>query len=286
MLFYSIAVLVMVAWMGDIGVRCVFGTEVKEPIPTATSGRADGRGRGTAAGDRRTARSPITPTTSGRMRSIGQRVGQTGRRLVEGPATGRRGRPRRRSSYRPLGTYIWSLIWFLQEMLIFAVGGPGVLEAAARRLGAALLLALHRDGRRLHGGYHWTEIVVEPPLIYPFAAFAVFVPVVSLHFYLVFPRPNPVLAALSALGPGGAVRGPLGLPGRRSGGHALVAVARRPRRPRRACPALRLVRSLALGYIALAVVIFGLCILCLAPATARRGRGPSGTRSSGSCWPR
>ncbi len=43
------------------------------------------------------------------------------------------------------------------------------------------------------GGYHWTEIVTEPGLIYPFALFAVFVPVVNLHFFLVFPRPNPVL---------------------------------------------------------------------------------------------
>ena len=42
------------------------------------------------------------------------------------------------------------------------------------------------------GGYHWTEIVVEPVLIYLFAVFAVFVPVVSLHFYLVFPRINPI----------------------------------------------------------------------------------------------
>ncbi|HEY2154969.1 MAG TPA: sigma 54-interacting transcriptional regulator, partial [Isosphaeraceae bacterium] len=41
------------------------------------------------------------------------------------------------------------------------------------------------------GGYHWTEIVPEPALIYPFVFFAVFVPVVSLHFALVFPRPNP-----------------------------------------------------------------------------------------------
>src|SRR5262249_27610471 len=30
---YSIGVLVRVAWMGDIGVRCVFGTEIKEDIP-------------------------------------------------------------------------------------------------------------------------------------------------------------------------------------------------------------------------------------------------------------
>ena len=42
------------------------------------------------------------------------------------------------------------------------------------------------------GGYHWTEIVVEPALIYLFVVFAVLVPVVSLHFYLVFPRINPI----------------------------------------------------------------------------------------------
>ena len=43
------------------------------------------------------------------------------------------------------------------------------------------------------GGYHWTEIVTEPLLIYAFALFAVFVPVVNLHFFLVFPRANPIL---------------------------------------------------------------------------------------------
>src|SRR3954470_13884172 len=31
-LLYSLAVLLSVAWMGDIGVRCIFGNEVKEPI--------------------------------------------------------------------------------------------------------------------------------------------------------------------------------------------------------------------------------------------------------------
>src|SRR3954452_88361 len=48
------------------------------------------------------------------------------------------------------------------------------------------------------GGYHWTEIVVEPELIYSFAAFAVFVPIVNLHFYLLFPRVNPILQAYRA----------------------------------------------------------------------------------------
>jgi hypothetical protein len=31
-LLYSLAVLLSVAWMGDIGVRCIFGNEVKEPV--------------------------------------------------------------------------------------------------------------------------------------------------------------------------------------------------------------------------------------------------------------
>ena len=36
------------------------------------------------------------------------------------------------------------------------------------------------------GGYHWTEIVTQPWLIYPFALFALFVPVVNLHFFLIW----------------------------------------------------------------------------------------------------
>src|SRR5215472_11942762 len=31
-LLYSLAVLLMVAYMGDIGIRCIYGIEVKEPI--------------------------------------------------------------------------------------------------------------------------------------------------------------------------------------------------------------------------------------------------------------
>ena len=32
-LFYSVMVLMHVAWMGTIGVRCMFGTEVEEEVP-------------------------------------------------------------------------------------------------------------------------------------------------------------------------------------------------------------------------------------------------------------
>ena len=102
------------------------------------------------------------------------------------------------------------------------------------------------------GGYHWTEIVVEPVLIYPFAVFAVFVPVVSLHFYLVFPRPNPGLRSVTvAAGPGGALRGPGGVPGGALGEHVRgPAGCGSHDGGARSTLALRVVRRLALGYIA------------------------------------
>src|SRR5262249_36479552 len=113
------------------------------------------------------------------------------------------------------------------------------------------------------GGYHWTEIVAEPALIYPFALFAVFVPVVNLHFFLVFPRRNPVLQrhrrwVLGALY-GISTTYLLALwasmlAARWASLHQGSAQSR---------AAFELVRGLALGYIGLAVFVFGLCILCL-----------------------
>ena len=101
-------------------------------------------------------------------------------------------------------------------------------------------------------------------LIYPFALFAVFVPVVNLHFFLVFPRPNPILLrhkrrvllatlrhhdGLSARALGKHVRGALVL--------AAPATIRRPRRRFASC------ESWPMGYIALAVVPVRLVHLCL-----------------------
>ncbi len=65
--------------------------------------------------------------------------------------------------YRPPKTYLWSWVWFLQEMVIFAVEARVFWKRP------------HDDSARLFfwlcvmtvgaymGGYHWTEIVVEPP---------------------------------------------------------------------------------------------------------------------------
>ena len=136
------------------------------------------------------------------------------------------------------------------------------------------------------GGYHWTEIVAEPVLIYLFALFAVFVPVVNLHFYLVFPRANPILQRhrRSVLGALYGIRRPIcGLWGSMLAARwlALHDGGCANRCGLRSGPA-----ALAVGYIALAVVLFGLCIFCLVYSYRNAGRRPSGTRFSGSCWPR
>jgi transcriptional regulator with GAF, ATPase, and Fis domain len=43
------------------------------------------------------------------------------------------------------------------------------------------------------GGYHWHRIVTQPLLILVFMICSVLLPAVSLHFYLVFPRPKAIL---------------------------------------------------------------------------------------------
>jgi transcriptional regulator with GAF, ATPase, and Fis domain len=43
------------------------------------------------------------------------------------------------------------------------------------------------------GGYHWARIATQPLLLLIFMVCGVFLPVVSLHFYLIFPRPKAFL---------------------------------------------------------------------------------------------
>jgi DNA-binding NtrC family response regulator len=266
-ILYSIAVLTYVARMGSVGVRCMFGTVLEEEIPSDYDWR-DARPR---TGDELLAIGgyPISePSYVGyadyirAMRGLRAYIGRT----IEVRWRDRQARAPQTAQvvvrYPPAWTYAWSWVWFGQEMLIFLIGArvfwkrPG--DESARLF---FVLCIVTVGAFM-GGYHWTEIVIDPLLIYLFALFAVFLPVVILHFYLVFPRANPILLrhrrlVLAALyGGSTAYLIVLWVSMRTAGWLSLHGDPMTTR-------AFGIVRSLALGYVGLAAGIFGLCILCL-----------------------
>ena len=283
-LFYSVMVLMHVAWMGTIGVRCMFGTEVEEEVPAdfvwkaakAVRGGSDETSLSSAAqsdrpqvGDRLT-RIGSTALREGRysdyiqaMRALNVQVGQAIEVQWEDLKTKEIRSAHAVVRYPPTRSYVWSCLWFLQELLIFAVGAR-VFWKRPNDHSARLffVLCLVTVGAYM-GGYHWTEIVVRRALIYPFVLFALLVPVVNLHFFLVFPRQNPVLLTHRRL----VLVLLYGIPalfltaiwGSMFASHwfrfhdgGVVTMA-----------AERVIRGLALTYIALAAVIFALCIPCL-----------------------
>src|SRR4051794_12209474 len=262
-ILYSVAVVVQVASMGDIGVRCILGTDLKEAVPEDYPWEG-GQPR---VGDTLLSigGSPIVNYTDyiRALRTTSRRVGERVTVTWRDHQLGTIRNARAEVLERPLRTYIWSLVWFLQEMVIFAVGAR-VFWKRPHDSSARLFfwLCIVTVGAYM-GGYHWTEIVVAPPLIYAFALFAVFVPVVSLHFYLVFPRENPVLIRYRRLVLGVLYGVPsaylVALWGTMRWSGWLGSHASGPRVEL----ALRVVQGLALGYIGLAVVTFLLGIVCL-----------------------
>jgi transcriptional regulator with GAF, ATPase, and Fis domain len=88
----------------------------------------------------------------------------------------------------PLEEFLPSIVWFFSHLLLFLVGAV-VLWKRPTDTAAALffLLCIVTVGGYM-GGYHWLYIATQPVLILIFMICAVMVPVISLHFYLIFPR--------------------------------------------------------------------------------------------------
>jgi transcriptional regulator with GAF, ATPase, and Fis domain len=93
----------------------------------------------------------------------------------------------------PFKEVIPSILWFLLKLLLFLVGAlvfwkrPN--DRAATQFFALCIVTL---GAYM-GGYHWSHIVTQPVLILGFIVCSVLLPVVSLHFNLLFPRPKAIL---------------------------------------------------------------------------------------------
>jgi transcriptional regulator with GAF, ATPase, and Fis domain len=265
-ILYSVAVLTHIAWMGTIGARCMFGTKLGEEIPAEYVWH-DSRPR---VGDTLLSIGPyrmdegIYADYLRAMRGLSGRVGQT----IEVKWRDETSSEIRSASvavqYPPARTYFWSCVWFLQELLIFGIGARVFWKRPDDDSAQWFFVLCIVTVGAYMGGYHWAEIVVEPALIYPFALFAVFVPVVNLHFYLVFPRRNPILlrhgrGVLSALY-GVATAYLIALWGSMYAARWLS----QHDQGLRAASAFEIVRGLALGYIALAVLTFGAGLFCLA----------------------
>ena len=261
---YSLWVSWIVARAGDVGLNCVLGIVVREAAPDAyqwTPSRPEVGDELTAVAGRRIVHYPDFVEA---MKSIRNRVGATIPVNWRSP-DGTTHQAHVVVRHRPWGQYCWTLLWLVQEMVILVVGAwvcwkrPG--DEAARLFFA---LCIATVGAYV-GGYHWSEVVVEPVLIYLFAAFAVFVPVVSLHFYLVFPRLNPVYERHRRL-----ILGLMyGFPGVYTavlwGLFYRVGWLRRthPGADEATLATLAAIKAFSIAYIGLAVLIFAGCILCL-----------------------
>jgi transcriptional regulator with GAF, ATPase, and Fis domain len=189
---YSVWTLYVVATDGDIGANCVLGVEIKEAIPDDYAWQPDRPLEGDRLVRIGTRAIDHYPAFVEAKRMIRGRIGEPVEVEWRSKEDGQLHRAFATVRQRPFGTYSWSLLWLAPEMAILYVAAR-VFWRRPKDESAVLFfwLCVVTVGAYM-GGYHWSEIVIESALIYPFVAFALLVPVVSLHFYLVFPRINPI----------------------------------------------------------------------------------------------
>jgi len=88
---------------------------------------------------------------------------------------------------------VLSLAWFLLEMIVLAIGAV-VLVKRPRDRSARVFVGLSAASIvAFMGAFHWADLVGTRLLIYPFAACAILLPSLALHFYCLYPRPWLVL---------------------------------------------------------------------------------------------
>jgi transcriptional regulator with PAS, ATPase and Fis domain len=93
----------------------------------------------------------------------------------------------------PSEELIPSIVWFCLKIGLFVIGAVVFWKRPNDQAAAQFfLLCIFTVGAYM-GGYHWARIAARPSLLVVFMFCGVLLPAVSLHFYLIFPRPKPVL---------------------------------------------------------------------------------------------
>lgn len=91
------------------------------------------------------------------------------------------------------------LLWFLLELGIFTVGAVAFWTRPFDRVARVFFAMCIVTVGAFVGGYHWWIIASTLWINIPFAVCAVFVPSVTLHFFLIFPYPKGPMAAYPRL---------------------------------------------------------------------------------------
>lgn len=93
----------------------------------------------------------------------------------------------------PLESFARTVLWFLLKAGLFAVGMLVFWKRPNDRSAAQFFVLCVVTVGAYIGGYHWSQIIAQPALEFVFIACSVLLPAVSLHFYLIFPRPKAIL---------------------------------------------------------------------------------------------
>lgn len=93
----------------------------------------------------------------------------------------------------PVETLAPALLWFFLKIGLFVVGAIVYWKRPEEPYaGLFFLVCLFSVGAYI-GGYHWSQILTQPILLIVFAVSSLILPAISLHFYLVFPRPKALI---------------------------------------------------------------------------------------------
>src|SRR5262249_34540327 len=93
----------------------------------------------------------------------------------------------------PVEPLVPSVLWFFLMIGLFVVGGLVFWERPGDGSAAQFFWLCIVSFGAYMGGYHWARIVTQPVLLVGFIVCSVMLPAVTLHFYLLFPRPKAIL---------------------------------------------------------------------------------------------
>ncbi len=98
-----------------------------------------------------------------------------------------------RSGLPPIDNLVPSIAWFFLKLGLFVVGAIVFWNRPQDRSASQFFLLSIVSLGAFIGGYHWSRIVTQPVLLLGFMTCSILLPAVTLHFYMLFPRPKAIL---------------------------------------------------------------------------------------------